>query len=133
MLAFGQAHVVTEMRQLAGEMRAVQIGRADFDQLHAQFILEEAGQRHFELRIRQEADALACKFAAQLAQPLVRPLPARCEHALDMGFIDPEFAGSSSEPVAGALRAEREHRLDPLRAAIFSAIAVSARKGWARM
>jgi hypothetical protein len=38
---------------------AVQVGRADLDQLHAELAREEARERHLELRVGEEEDALA--------------------------------------------------------------------------
>ena len=44
-------------------MLTMQIGRADFGQLHVELARKEAGKRHFELRIREEEDALAGESA----------------------------------------------------------------------
>jgi hypothetical protein len=40
------------------------IGRRHLDQLHAALALQEARQRHLQLRVRQEADALAGELLA---------------------------------------------------------------------
>ena len=59
-LAFAQRDVRRQQLELFGEMLAMQIGRADLDELHRQFARQEARQRNFELRIREEENA-ACR------------------------------------------------------------------------
>ena len=62
--------------KFGGQMLAMQIGRADLDQLHAQFARQEARQRDFELRVGKEEDPLAGELRAMRGQRLARPLAA---------------------------------------------------------
>ena len=51
--------ICAEAIKFAGEMRTVEIGRADFDQFHAKFVLQIARKRHFQLRIGEAEQRLA--------------------------------------------------------------------------
>ena len=93
-------------------MLAVQIGRAHFGQLHAQFARDEARQRNFELRIGKEEDALAREGFA------MRRRRHGCAHAAGIGggtkrrVADPECICSRLEPGCGSFGTEREGRGD---------------------
>ncbi len=76
-LPFAQRDVRRQQLEFLGEMLAMQIGRADLDQLHRQFARQKARQRNFELRIGKQEDALAGELDRDSA-----PAPARARARL---------------------------------------------------
>ena len=119
MLAFAEMRVRAAAMPVRGPDLAVQVGRADFDQHHAQFACQEARQRHFQLRIGQEEDALALQPFAAVGDGALGPLAARRDHAVEMRLIDAERVGRGAQPVRSPLGAKRQQGFEMLRAASF--------------
>ena len=68
---------------------AMQIGRADLDEPHRQLARQEARQRHFELRIGEEEDALAGEFARGSARARARARSrAGARHVVEQRRVD---------------------------------------------
>ena len=106
-----------QQREFRGQVLAVQVGRADLDQSHAEFAGEEARERNLELRVREQEDALAGQLEAVARQrPAAR---ARCRGAVTARNRSSGTARRVPRPAARrrAFGAEREGRGEPLRAA----------------
>ena len=63
-LPFGQRDIDRQQLELLGEMLAMQIRRADFDQPHRQFARQKPRQRNFELGVREQENAAAGELIA---------------------------------------------------------------------
>ena len=85
--------------------------------LHAEFAREEARERHFELRIGEEEDALAGELEAMARHGLARALDAGRGDGAEALVGDAPVACRGLQPERRAFDAEREGRAQPLRAA----------------
>jgi hypothetical protein len=72
-LTLGEAHAFGQEAHLLGHELTIEERRTHLDQLHAAFALQEARERDLELRIREEADALALKGLAMMRKSALRP------------------------------------------------------------
>ncbi len=95
----------------------MQVRRADFDRHHVEFAREEARERHFELRIREQEDALAGQLEAMTRHGLACTLDAGRSRRAEALVGDVPFACRRLQPERRAFDAEREGRAQPLRAA----------------
>ena len=110
-------------------MALVQVGRADFGQHHAEFIGEEARERHLQLRVGHEEDRTSFEPFALVCN--------RCPGAFLVGreqlghprSVDPERFGRRTNPVGSAFDAEGEQRIDPPRTALVEVLRRIAEKG----
>ena len=114
MLTFADPGVFGKKSEIAFAVFCVQVGRPYLDRFHAEFGVKETRQRHFQLRVWQEADALAFECGPAVLNRAGGAFTARSNDVFDVGLIDTELATDRAEPVACAMGAEREERFDPL-------------------
>ncbi len=117
-LAFAEHGAGRQPGQFLRKMAAMQERRADFDQRHAQLAMQEAGDRDFQLRIREEEQALAFKLRTQSGQRLPGTAAGRRQCRIDGLRVQLEGAGGGLEPGVAAFVAQRERRGDTRGAAI---------------
>lgn len=67
-LPFADGHTVGQQVQFLGELFAVEVRRADFGCVHAQFACQHARERNFELTVGEEEQPLAFKDGTNVRQ-----------------------------------------------------------------
>ena len=88
------------------QMLAMQIWRADFNRLHAQFARQEARQRHFKLRIGEEENAFAIKRRAMIGQCSAGAFAAWCGGLRKAFFTHAPNLGRGAQPCGCAFFAQ---------------------------
>lgn len=130
-LALAQACASWQPGQFLRHVSALQKGRADFGQHHAQFTRQEAGDRDFKLRIGEEEHVFSSQHFALPLQRHLGALAGVCGDLIDHARRDAKGCRRRMQPGGGAFDADRERR--PIRCAPRPSRgrAVSARKGCA--
>ena len=120
-LAFDEAALGRQKFEFGREVLAVQEGRADLDDAHAEFARQHAGERHFELRIGEQEQAATAEFRAIPVEGAAGARLGQSRDGPEQLVRDPEGAGCRGEPRRGALGTEREQGRKPLHAPLFEA------------
>ncbi len=109
-LALASASPAGSSGSSAATICAVEVGRADLDQLHAEFAVQEARERDLELRVGHQEQALAREPLRGSAprRALARARQRARDAARSAAAATSERRGRGREPRGGALGAERD-------------------------
>ena len=102
-LAFAELGGGRQQGQLLGHQQAIEVGGAHLHQLHAAFLLQEAGQGELQLGIGQQEQALASQHLPVGGDGAPAPLHQGVQHGSHRGRINAEGGSSSSHPGPAAL------------------------------
>src|SRR6185295_11393019 len=118
-LPFTQQNVRRQQVEVRTEVLAVDIGTADFEQLHRQFLGQETGERHFELRVREEKNAPASELISKWDKRTSGAFTCRMRDLLKYNGIGSPGGRSRLEPARGALGPKWEVGDQPGSATLF--------------
>ena len=110
-------------------MLAMQVRRADFDELHRHLTREEARERRLQLRVGEEEDAFASERRAPLVQRRRRAGAPRRRGGFEFLSRDAESVGDRAKPSRRPFLAQREAGVDTLGAALFERARRIAQEG----
>ena len=102
-LTFAELGRGRQQGQLLGHQQAIEVGGAHLHELHAAFLLQEAGQGELQLGIGQQEQALARQHLPVGGQGTAAPLHEGIEHRRHRGRINAESGGGRRHPGPAAL------------------------------
>ena len=108
-------HIVFLLLSLAA--MAVQVGRANLYQLHAQFARQEASDGYFKLRVWKEEHALSGELDAMPRKCCGGAIATWRGDPIERGGSYPECGGRGLKPACRSFDAERERGSQTLGAA----------------